>query len=646
MKIFLYLSFIALIALLDGCGCNREFEEQNSSTISDINHKKSTTTDKNISSMKALREAIEKELNAKNNSMLKEKNDTTPPIKPTLVSYSNLVEKQLQLTIGREIGAKVFIEDISYGVIGSNRELKIKLDNPHEDYFETFEIVLTDEAGNDSPPLIYTTTFQRAKLGKYYTYYIPQDVSFLNRGFSDREMIITGYPRYKNSAVALIIPFNSFYSNDNKTDILKLNSIVKKIQQNEFVQEFINISEQELEAQRTVIAEYAILTHESISTIELIKSIIYGSYGENLYYLHSKKSDLKDSYFHIKISLLQKYKTYLSIAIVPHRFSLKYQTMINCMINSQNIKRNTTPIYMKEEILKAKMTDKEQEYANFLFVIDDSGSMSNYQKAISQTAKEFALAIKKVGMKFKIGIITTSEKDKAFELLESEGIIENDIKAFQRFLKVGTDGSGVETAIYNIEQALKSKKYGDKEDGILTELEMPKANEKLSIIILSDEPSSYESRAGKEFDIENNLIVNRDYRVYLIGHRKQYSDYYYSYRKEKQPFQHIRNSYGLYGKLAKKTGGLVEDISNIYNYDSIMNSIVQDVLGDLGYKLQQNNVIESTIYVKINDEDIPHSDINGWRYVQTTNSILFSGKYIPNEDDTILVRYSYSLRKE
>lgn len=641
---FLYLSLFTLISLLSGCGCDREFEEQNSSVSSDINQKKSTAIDNNISSMKALREAIEKELNAKN-SMVKEKNDTTPPVKPTIVSYSNLVEKQLQLTVGREIGAKVYIEDISYGVIESNRELKIKLDNPHEEYFETFEIILTDKAGNDSLPLIYTTTFQRAKLDKNYTYYIPKNVGFLNRGFSDRGMLVTGYPRDKDNAVALIMPFES---DDNKTDVLKLNSIVEAIQESEFVKEFINLSEQELEAQQTVIAEYAILTHEPISTTNLIKSIIYQSYRENLYYLRSKKDALKETYFNIKISLLQKYRgeSYLSIAVVPHKFSLKYQTMINSMINSQNIQRNTTPIHMEEEILKAKVVDKEQKYANFLFVIDDSGSMTNYQKAISQTAKEFALAIKNVGMKFRVAIITTSEKDEAFALLDIEGVIENDIRAFQRLLKVGTNGSGTETAIYNIEQALKSKKYGDKDDGILTELEMPKINEKLSIIILSDEPSSYESRAGKEFDIENNLIVNRDYRVYLIGYREQKRDYSYYYRNKKQPFKHSKNAYGLYGQLAKKTGGLVEDIINIYSYDSIMNSIVQDVLGDLGYKLQQDNIIESTIYVNINDEKIPHSDIDGWRYVQTTNSILFSGKYIPNEDDTVLVRYGYPLGEE
>lgn len=564
--------------------------------------------------------------------------DTTPPMKPTVKMYSNLLEKNLQLIVQGEIGAKVYIESMFYGTIDSSQELKIDLTNPHESYFETFEVVLSDEAGNDSSPLICTTTFQRAKLDKKYTYYVPQSINFLNRGFSDKGMVLTSYPKDKNDAVALIIPF---HLEGNQTDILKLNPVVRAIQQTQEVSEFIHLSTHELTKEQTVIAEYALLTHKPISTIGFMKSITYNINKENLYYLDTENELAKYRYFNIKVSLLQKYRgeSYLSFSIVPNKFTLPYQNMINTMINSQNIKRDTEPIYLEEEKFTPYIIDKEQQYANFLFVIDDSGSMGDYQKAIAETAKEFALAVKNVGMNFRVAIITTGGEGEAFEFLETEGIIENNRDAFKNALKVGTEGSSTETAIYNVEQALLSKQDGAKKDGILTQLNMPRANERLSVIILSDEWSSYKERAGKAFDLEENIFVNRGYTVYLIGSPKEYN--HYSYRKE--TFQHASNDYGLYGQLARVTGGLVEDIRNIYSYKSIMNSITQNVLGDLGYKLKQKNIIESTIYVLMNGEEVLHNHKNGWRYVVSTNSILFSGTAVPTEDDTIVVRYSYSL---
>ncbi|CAA6819772.1 MAG: Cell surface protein [uncultured Sulfurovum sp.] len=634
MKLFLKLIVFALF--LNGCtGCtNERHHETNASVL--LKHNNSDLIEH--SEINSSFESLSKETILKSIPVREEKKQIVMvPMKPSIESYSNLVgvERDFQLTVKGQIGANVYVDNMLYGEIKANQKLDLQLSNPQENYFEIFEVVLSNKEGMDSPPLVFSTTFQREEIDGNYTYYIPENVKLSKYNFANN-MLFTTYPASRNEIVSLIIPISL---ESNQSNMANLNSLVESIQMSSFVKKFIHLSSQELASERSVMAEYAILTKEELSSTNVLKLIMSNYYGA-YYYLYNNKKEFIGRDFHIKVRLLHKYQGegYLSIAVVPNKFALKHQSMVNRMLNSQNIKRNTTKIYMEEEVLKAKVSDKEDESANFLFVIDDSGSMGSYQKAISTAAKEFALVVKHVGMNFRVAIITTGELDEAFEVLETEGVIENNIELFQQALNVGLSGSGTETAIYNIEQALASKEQGDKTNGILTELNMPKVNEKLSIIILSDEKSSYEQRAGKAFDINNNLLVNRGYRVYLIGTAQTERGY-----NQAQYFEHKASDYGVYGALVRRTMGMVQNIENIYSYDTMMHAIVEDVLGDLGYRLRQNNVIESTIYVSLNDEEVPYDDVNGWRYVQSTNSILFSGTFIPNEDDSIVIRYGYSL---
>ncbi|CAA6813804.1 MAG: Cell surface protein [uncultured Sulfurovum sp.] len=632
MKDIVHLLFFIVIIFLSGC-TNIENKEQNNSMVLEINE--TELTDNTLSKLPIVKKNI-----IENTSVKKEEKKKIPlaPIQPTVESYSQLVglEGDLQLSVKGEVATRVYIDDLLYGNIASNGQLDINLSNPSEDYFETFELMLSNEEGMDSLPYLFTTTFYRESLDSNYTYYIPQntDASYT---FSNSTMICRTYKSIENGVVSLIMPISL---DDNASSLEILNTLADIMQGSGFFEGFKNLGIQELNAQQSLVAEYGVSTTQKFSSLNVLKILLANLETGNQYYLYKSLEKLTYKKFNIKVRFLQKYReeAYVSIAVVPNKFALKYQSMINRMINSQNIRRNSTPIYMEEEVLIAKVIEKKEETANFLFVIDDSGSMADYQEAIAQTAKAFGLAVQNVGMHFRVAIMTTGDKEDAFSSLEVDGVIENDIKLFQESLKVGIEGSAVETAIYNMEQALQSKQYGNQENGILTQLDMPKVNEKLSIIILSDEPSSYAERAEKAFKMSNNPMVNRGYRVYLIGSPKTDNALY-----EEAYFQHNNNDYGLYGDLVKETGGIIQNISNIDSYNGMMNTIVEDVLGDLGYSLRQKNVIESTIYVTINDDIIPYGDVNGWRYVQSSNSILFSGEFIPDEDDTILIRYGYSL---
>ncbi|NEW60058.1 hypothetical protein GSY74_02070 [Sulfurovum sp. bin170] len=276
--------------------------------------------------------------------------------------------------------------------------------------------------------------------------------------------------------------------------------------------------------------------------------------------------------------------------------------------------------------------------------------MRNYQDAISQASKDFANAITNAGIGFRIAIITTScgidittycsdyydyygsynDYESASRLLNSTGIIENNIELFKEKVVVGTEGSHIEAGIYNSERVLQSKAFGDSSDGLLTQLGMPYDKDtSLSIIMLSDEPNEYNQRAGKNFDIDNNLFVERGYRVYSIVN----SDEFLLNKYEKT---------GQYDDLATKTGGLIADIRNTSSYSMIMNNIAQNATGDVGYKLKNKNIIESTIYVTINGNEITHNSNNGWKYVESYNSILFYGTALPKDGDKIKVSYWYA----
>lgn len=640
MKLSFYTVLILCMLFVNAC-TNEQHSEQNSSLSFKIDASLETNEsiilveDENLSLLVPNKD---EPLVQVRSSVEVVKKVSRTPITPNIETYSNLVgsDKNLRLTIKGEINSRVYIENMLYGTIGDNQKLNVELSNPEENYFETFEVFLSNEEGIDSEPLVFTTSFYREAMDGNYTYYIPKNVKLSNYEFNSN-MLFTSYPSPTYEVVSLIVPLTLKQTQSNYTS---LNALVQSIQTSAFIKDFVSVSSHELEAKRSIVAEYTVSTNKELSSLNVLKLIIFNHFG-TYPYLYKDKKSLKAKYFNIKIRLLQRYQgeKYLSIAIVPRFLALKHQLMINRMINSQNIKRNTTKVYLQEETFKAKSADiDEEQSANFLFVIDDSGSMFDYQKAISSVAKEFALAVKNVGMNFKIAIITTGLLNEAFDVVENEGIIENDITLFQRSLRVGTSGSATEAALYNIEKSLASKEYGDKKDGLLTQLNMPRVNENLSIIILSDEPSSYQERAGKVFDIKNNLMVNRGYRVYLIGASKVEERYV-----DRRYFQHESSDYGVYGELVRKTGGIVQNIVNINSYDTMMNTIVEDVLGDLGYRLRQSNVIESSIYVTVNDEEIPYGDVDGWRYVQSTNSILFSGSFIPDEDDIILIRYAYVL---
>ncbi|MCF6331436.1 MAG: hypothetical protein L3I99_07835 [Sulfurimonas sp.] len=275
--------------------------------------------------------------------------------------------------------------------------------------------------------------------------------------------------------------------------------------------------------------------------------------------------------------------------------------------------------------------------ADFLFMVDDSGSMGSKQAALTAAGNDFKDAISLAGLNFNIAILTTSAgadgipcTDGCYDrILQDVGIIDNNISLFNDQINlIGTSGSPVETGIYNSEQALK-------DGGLLktAPFSFPRENTQLSIVILSDEVSQYDSRAGTSFNpkknifVDNNILVNSIVDTGLCGDSSFYID--------------GGDTNGQYDDLSIATGGLVGNICNggdNPNYSAVMQNIAFQATG--AYKLDYNNAKPNSLNVSVNGVSFHPSIIDGYMYIEGTNSIAFFGT-LPSENDDIEVYYEY-----
>jgi len=282
--------------------------------------------------------------------------------------------------------------------------------------------------------------------------------------------------------------------------------------------------------------------------------------------------------------------------------------------------------------------------ADFLFVVDDSGSMGDQQVALSTAADDFEAAINLAGMNFNIAIITTSDgadgspcTDNCYDRsVQNVGIIDNDITIFKTEIdNIDTNGSGIETGIYNAEQSLRQTANGDSFNGLLNTapLSFPRANTQLSTIILSDEISQYESRAGVGFNTASNLftrdgiLVNAIVDTGLCGAASFYEP--------------GTDTNGQYDDLAIATGGLVGNICNggaTPNFSAVMQNIVFQAAG--AYKLGKRFAKPNSIVITVNGVTSLPSIRQGYMYIEGTNSIAFFGT-LPAEGSDIEVYYEY-----
>ena len=390
------------------------------------------------------------------------------------------------------------------------------------------------------------------------------------------------------------------------------------------------------------VAQYSLVVDPSDQPLNLASKILDTISGGGVSGLPiaDPTAPSETEYRFILLSGMYQDTTFYIAVVIPESKYTEYEVIINSIINAANIQ---TPDETLESATETFTTATAASKADFLFVVDDSGSMSDDQDALAKAAKDFTAEMKNSGLSYRTAIITTGDGaddnayGDAYRILRAHGIIENNDTLFEQQLVAGTNGSSTETGIWNAEQSLQSIALGNSKDGAITAMGMPQSGASLSVVIISDEESQYTSRSGYvPFDISQNIFLDRNITVYSIIS----PDYNYATSGHFDEY-----NMSQYDDLSIATHGMYSDIRNTdsngsLDYSVIMKQIAKDV-GGISSSFILANYAVSITEVKVDGVAVAADTQNGYTYVQASNSIVFHGTSIPNGGQTVTVTYKH-----
>jgi hypothetical protein len=336
------------------------------------------------------------------------------------------------------------------------------------------------------------------------------------------------------------------------------------------------------------------------------------------------------------------------------------QATLTNFLNGTNI-RNANAVYTAKT---DSFTGTADPKVDFLWVVDNSGSMSTEQAAVSNNSVTFFNKLGNKHLDFRLGVIATggtgsnkcsftAATQKGHELFGTGWTTStNGSSAFQSNVNaVGIAGCGDETGIYSAERALGGHA------GVSATV-VPRTGSKLVMVILSDEGDYYECYNGGSkngdgngaspcnngptpFSFTNNIFKNNDYKVYTItglsanGQPGTCSD-----TSSGTAADSGNNAFNYYYQLAQTTGGSSASICNS-DYSAILDNIVNNAAANSSTYELAKIPVSTSIVVKKNGVVVSQNSSNGWLYNASANSIVFSGTAWPNPGDSIEVSYTY-----
>jgi hypothetical protein len=350
------------------------------------------------------------------------------------------------------------------------------------------------------------------------------------------------------------------------------------------------------------------------------------------------------------------------------------QAIISTFLNGTNLMVTGTTLVDKTDTF----TGTELPKVDFVWVVDNSGSMSHEQSSVINNSIVFFNKLNGKHLDFRLGVLATGStgansstmnpgRSKAWELWgtsqdNSKWVIKDDTNAsttFQNNVRiVGLAGSGWESGIFFAERAIGGG------PSPINPTVTPRAGAKLVFIILSDEGDYYQCYSGGrsmgdsyskivngvrvfqpcdggvEFDANNNLFKTRGHRVYSIIGLNSSTGLPGTCSASPTSATTANNRSTAYFDLARATGGSSSSICNT-DYSPILENIsTQSAAASSSYNLTRKP-LSSSIIVKTNGVTINQDSSNGWMYNSASNSIVFSGSAWPAAGAKIEVSYKY-----
>ena len=358
-------------------------------------------------------------------------------------------------------------------------------------------------------------------------------------------------------------------------------------------------------------------------------------------------SETTDTFFRVIVQVTYNQTDFelIGVGVTKNSEYSANQALISSFLNGSNVTVKGTPLMDKMD----PFTSTAKPMVDFVWVVDNSGSMWEEQTSVSQNSLRFFNILQNKHLDYRLGVIATGHSNyscdtdgNAYKLWGTGWTTSiNGASAFQSNVNsVGLDGCGAESGVHWAKVALEKKTVS------------PRAGAKLVFVLLSDEGDNFGYFNGsyswwgwtaEVFNTTSNIFTQNKYLWYSIigldskgnpGTCKSLST------SALEP----NNSDPTYFNLANATEGSSSSICNA-DYSSILENIAtQSAAASSDYKLKEKP-ISSTIVVKVDRQTITQNAMNGWMYNSSSNTIVLSGTAWPDAGKAIEVTYKYEKKQ-
>ncbi len=290
--------------------------------------------------------------------------------------------------------------------------------------------------------------------------------------------------------------------------------------------------------------------------------------------------------------------------------------------------RNTVAITGLEEGDKF-VQEGGHAVADILWVIDDSGTMSEEQAALRASFGDFVETLTGADLDFQVGIVTTdvSDPDTAGILVGEPPVLTNDTPGladlFADHADVGIDGSPDERGFDAVLLALSEPRISRENAGFLRD------EATLNIIIVSDE-DDHSSMSVSDFQsFLTSVKPGGAFRVSALVGDVPYGCAASSGAADPAP---------KYLEVAENTEGVTHSIC-ADTYSDMMERLVM-ILSNLRDTFPLSRIADpDTIEVTVDGIVIRNREMDGWQYLPALNAVRISGTPFPEPGQEVVITY-------
>jgi hypothetical protein len=263
------------------------------------------------------------------------------------------------------------------------------------------------------------------------------------------------------------------------------------------------------------------------------------------------------------------------------------------------------------------------EAVDVLWVVDNSGSMSDDLETVARNFSSFIQVFIDLGLDWQMGVITTDMDNPDYSgKLVGPYLTPTSPDVVGEFIDqitLGSNGSATEKGFEATEAALSAPLVNGHNAGFL------RTDAALAAIVISDEDNSSTWGASSFVSWYESLKATQDMTTFNAI------------------CEGIFMSCSKYAAAADSTGGITGDIAST-DYASILESISYTAAGmtvsfDLDYVPSDLGRMEVTV----DGIDVPQDPFNGWTYDTVDESVTFHGSWIPAPGSSGTIAYPVAL---